>query len=83
MTNPTVRFYAGAAEAAGTEETTVELPSGSTTARLVAELGAGDSHLTDVLQVCTLLLDGRPTTADDVLPDGEVSVDVLPPFAGG
>lgn len=83
MITCTVRFYAGAAEAAGCDSASVELPGDATLADLVALLGASNQRLADVLGVCTLLLDGRTAAADSPLPQGAAAVDVLPPFAGG
>lgn len=83
MTSCTVRFFAGAAEAAGTQTTTIELPTGATVADVVATLGADNQRLAEVLSVCTLLLDQRPAEPSTVLSVGQVTIDVLPPFAGG
>lgn len=79
----TVRFYAGAAEAAGTSSTSVEMPQTATIKDLVSHLGADDQQLAQVLSVCTLLLDGHAVTTDTPLPEGLAAIDVLPPFAGG
>lgn len=83
MTTCTVTFYAGAAEAAGGPTRTLEVPEPTTLGELIAELGAGDERLAAVLAVCTVLVEGRPASAADVLPNGAVKLDVLPPFAGG
>lgn len=83
MTTHTVRFYAGAAEAAGADSASISLAPGAMLADLVAALGAGNPRLAEVLGVCTLLLDGRPAPADSPLPESPALVDVLPPFAGG
>lgn len=82
-TTCSVRFYAGAAEAAGADAVTVELPAGSSLADLVTRLGADDQRLAEVLGVCTLLLEGQAASSHTVLPEGPAAVDVLPPFAGG
>lgn len=76
----TVRYFAGAAEAAGVE-------SESWSARSVDELraamvGAHGAGLATVLDRCSLLADGVRVTGQDALPDG-ATVDILPPFAGG
>jgi molybdopterin converting factor small subunit len=74
-----VRYFAAAAEAAGLDEETV--PAG-TFAEVRASLVARHDALAAVLPRCALLADGaRPADADPV-PDG-VTLDVLPPFAGG
>ncbi|MGO1582729.1 MAG: MoaD/ThiS family protein [Actinomycetaceae bacterium] len=82
-TTATVRFFAGAAEAAGTGRTTVEVAPGATVADVAAAIGDGASErLTKVLAVATWLLDGKRAEASDPVPEG-ATVDCLPPFAGG
>lgn len=77
----TVRYFAAAAEAAGRD---TEEVAAATLAELRADVV--DRHGEDlgrVLGRCSFLVAGA--RADDgatVLPDG-VTVDVLPPFAGG
>lgn len=74
-----VRYFAAAAEAAGTdtedrgERTLVELR-----AAVIAEHPA----LADILPKCAVLVDGVRCDADLRL-DGALLIDVLPPFAGG
>lgn len=82
-TTITVRFFAGAAEAAGTGHASLEVPEGATVDTVVATLrdGAGE-RLTKVLDVATWLLDGRRTEGSATVPAG-ATVDCLPPFAGG
>ncbi|MGB5952588.1 MAG: MoaD/ThiS family protein [Ornithinimicrobium sp.] len=78
---PTVRYFAAAAEAAGTAQ---EVVDGSDVAAVLASATAAHGpRMTHVLGHSSLLLDGRyvadhgtPVHPDDVL-------DVLPPFAGG
>jgi molybdopterin synthase sulfur carrier subunit len=76
-----VRYFAGAAEAAGVE--TEALRADSVGALIAAMVGAHGPGLQKVLTRCSLLADGV-YLPDDVTPlaDG-VTVDVLPPFAGG
>jgi len=77
----TVRYFASAAEAAGTATEQVEAgTAGELRAALAARHGAG---LERVLARCALLHDGQrlDDPADAVPPGGRV--DVLPPFAGG
>ncbi|MGC5615398.1 MoaD/ThiS family protein [Georgenia sp. Z1491] len=82
-TTVTVRFFAGAAEAAGTGVRTVEVPAGATVGTVVAALREdADERLTKVLDVATWLLDGRRTQDSAPVPAG-ATVDCLPPFAGG
>lgn len=77
-----VRFFAGAAEAAGLEQ--LEVGGGELTGHgLVALLGEGNERLGRVLEVSSLLADGV-RISDLAAPLGDVArVDVLPPFAGG
>lgn len=77
----TVRYFAAAAEAAGTAS---EAVSAATLGQLVEVITAGrDERFGAVVGRCAHLVDGRRT--DDPatpLADG-ATVDVLPPFAGG
>lgn len=77
-----VRFFAGAAEAAGIESTVIDA-TGLTGDGLVELLAADNEHLERVLRVSSLLADGvRVADRSAIL--GEVRcIDVLPPFAGG
>lgn len=76
-----VRYFAAAAEAAGTHAETLDA---GTMAELRAQMVRGHGpQLERVLERCALLVSGRrvddphaPVTDADV-------VDVLPPFAGG
>ncbi len=82
-----VRYFAGAAEAAGaTEETvTVRAEAGVPTAGELraALVGAHGADLARVLGRCALLAAGTRLDDDAApVPLGAV-VDVLPPFAGG
>ncbi|RRD46625.1 MoaD/ThiS family protein [Tessaracoccus sp. OH4464_COT-324] len=76
-----VRFFAGAAEAAGVERR--QVPDGLGYEQLLAHLGSGNEHLARVLQVCSFLADGRRITGERDSLVGVAQVDVLPPFAGG
>lgn len=78
-----IRYFAGAAQAAGLTEEDVLVGADLSAAALVAQLGAEREHLARVLAVSTLLVDGRPLhDRSTVVPRG-AQVDVLPPFAGG
>ena len=79
MAQVTVRYWAGARDAAGTDEERVEAPS---TAVLVSELTRRGEPLAGVLVRSSLLVDGLVVREDVPLADGQV-VEVLPPFAGG
>lgn len=79
----TVRYFAGAAAAAGRDGDVVELPPGADVAALRAALGRLHPRLGPVLAVAGLLLDGVAASAHARTLDGVRQVDVLPPFAGG
>jgi len=77
----TVRYFAGAREAAGL--TTEQLGGPTSVAALRSTLTAAHPGLGAVLPKCALLVAGARTTSDEAeIPDG-VTIDVLPPFAGG
>jgi len=77
----TVRFFAGAAEAASTEGATVAAGTiGELRARLVESYGP---EFARVLGLCSLLVNGSRATDDAARLAETDSVDVLPPFAGG
>ena len=75
-----IRFFAGAAEAAGGDSRDVDA-EGLTLEALRDQLGEGDERLARVLEVSTFLADGEPITSGSL--DGVATLDVLPPFAGG
>ncbi|PKQ23310.1 MAG: molybdopterin synthase sulfur carrier subunit [Actinobacteria bacterium HGW-Actinobacteria-5] len=77
----TVRYFAGAAEAAGIDREQVAASSlGELIAAVVAAHGPG---LQRVIEQCSLLA-GGVYVRDPELPLAEgATVDVLPPFAGG
>lgn len=76
-----VRFYAGAADAAGRH--LAEIPGPLSLDALLAQLGSERPALATVLTRCSVLVDGRQV-ADPALPlPADARVDVLPPFAGG
>ncbi len=77
-----VRYFAGAAEAAGRTSETIAAAD-ITGEQLVARLGAERDDLAAVLAVSTLLVDGRPLSDLGSTVPGGAQVDVLPPFAGG
>lgn len=74
-----VRYFAAAAEAAGTgEEERGERSLLALRTAVVAEHPA----LADILPRCAVLVDGARVGDDTPLTDAQ-TVDVLPPFAGG
>ena len=77
-----VRYWAGARAAAGVTEEYVRVADGGTVADVVAGLESARPGLAPVLEVASLLLDGRAARRDE--PVGEAAtLEVLPPFAGG
>jgi molybdopterin converting factor small subunit len=79
MAQVTVRYWAGAREAAGRDEESV---SAEQLGELVQQLAHRTPALVQVLSVSSLLVDGLVSPPSRALADGEV-VEVLPPFAGG
>ncbi len=74
----TVRYWAGAARAAGRE---AESMTADTVGELRERLAARPGFAA-VAAVASFLVDGRRADDDAVLVDG-AEIDVLPPFAGG
>ncbi len=84
MGQVTVRWFAAAGEAAGRPDEMVAVDGATTTGDLLAHAARthGD-RLTRVLAACSVLVDGElDERRTRVLRPG-VTVDVLPPFAGG
>jgi molybdopterin converting factor small subunit len=78
-----VRHFAGARAAAGTDQEVYSLPAGSVVDDLVEAMAARHgSDLARVLGASSFLVDGVAGSRDRALA-GAVEVDVLPPFAGG
>lgn len=77
----TVRYFAAAAEAAGTDSEELSAATvGQLRSLMVAAHGA---DLERVLARCALLLDGLRADDDSTGIGPGAVVDVLPPFAGG
>ena len=79
MAQVTVRYWAGARDAAGRDEEQLDAPA---LGDLVQQLAHRTPALAEVLSVSSLLVDGQISRPSRVLADGDV-VEVLPPFAGG
>lgn len=79
MAQVTVRYWAGARDAAGLDE---EALDAAQLGDLVQQLAHRSPALAQVLSVSSLLVDGLNSAPSHVLSDGNV-VEVLPPFAGG
>lgn len=76
-----VRYFAGAAEAAGTDEEQVD---GSTIGEVFAAVQrAHGERLAEVLPRCSILHEGHYVDDDSVPVRPDDAIDVLPPFAGG
>ena len=83
MTTVRLHYWAGARAAAGTE--TEQWTASSIGAALAAAREARDDVFARVLSVCSLLVEGvvvRPEQLDQPL-SGDITVEILPPFAGG
>ena len=83
-TRVTVRYFAAARAAAGTETEPVELPADATVEDVVTAVRERHgAELARVLERCSFLLD-EVAVRDRSTPlsDG-AALDVLPPFAGG
>jgi molybdopterin synthase sulfur carrier subunit len=79
----TVRYFAAARAAAGTEDETVEIPRETTIDGLLARLRERGADLSRVLERCSFLCDGVAVRDRTVQLRTNQIVDVLPPFAGG
>ena len=79
----TVRYFAAARAAAGTETETVEIRTGSTVTDLLATLRTRGEKLAVVLERCSFLCDGIAVRDVQKVLETNQTVDVLPPFAGG
>ena len=85
----TLRYWASARAAAGTDIDVVEVDGPWTLDRLTAwarEQHRDSSRFAEVLACCAVMVGDRPVTSDDPaavsVPVGE-TVEFLPPFAGG
>ena len=78
-----VRYFAGAAAAAGVTAERLTLAAPATLATLRAELTGARPGLAPVLAVASVLLDGEAAREPGTAVRDGASVDVLPPFAGG
>ncbi|NYF99240.1 MoaD/ThiS family protein [Janibacter cremeus] len=76
-----VRYFASAAEAAGTDEE--QLDGASVGEVLAAAERAHGDRLAEVLTRCSVLHEGRYVDDHGALVQASDTIDVLPPFAGG
>ena len=79
----TVRYFAAARAAAGSDSEQLSVRSGATVSELVGRLGDRSQELARVLSRCSYLCDGV-AVRDRAQPlQAGSTIDVLPPFAGG
>ncbi len=83
----TLRYWAAARAAAGTDLDVVSTSGPTTLADLLREAKAGrDRRFADVIGCCSVMIGDRPVTTEDpaeVLVPAGATVEFLPPFAGG
>jgi sulfur-carrier protein len=83
MVTITVRYFAAARAAAGSESEELAVRAGATVGELVDTLGGRSQELARVLSRCSYLCDGM-AVRDQAQPlQAGNTIDVLPPFAGG
>ena len=82
-----VRFFAAAAEAAGTDTATAQVARDSSLAQAAAQAGGCGNDLNRVLSISSYLVGGLRESGKKRLADlddlTDLTIDVLPPFAGG
>ena len=85
----TLRYWASARAAAGTDTDALEVAGAVTLAELVQrarEAHADSPRFAEVLSCCSMMVGDRPVTTGDptqVLVQPGATVEFLPPFAGG
>jgi sulfur-carrier protein len=79
----TVRYFAAARAAAGSDSEQLILRSGATIGELVDTLGGRGGELARVLERCSFLCNGVAVRDQAQRLRAGNTVDVLPPFAGG
>ena len=81
----TIRYFAGAKQAAGTAQESLPMSEPIALSRLLTQLNADGRRpqLPGVLARCSFLIDGVAVTDPHRIVSPGETVDVLPPFAGG
>jgi len=79
----TVRYFAAARAAAGSESEQLTVRAGATVGELIDTLGARSQELARVLGRCSYLCDGLAVRDQGQPLQAGTTIDVLPPFAGG
>lgn len=83
MATGKIRYWAAAKEAAGVAEESFDAV---TLSELMTKITADRAELARVVRRCSFLVDGAPVGKrphDEVMLGEGVTVEVLPPFAGG
>ncbi|MCK2214934.1 MoaD/ThiS family protein [Actinomadura sp. ATCC 31491] len=83
MATGKIRYWAAAKDAAGVAEETFEAV---TLGELMTKITQNRAELAQVVRRCSFLVDGSPVGRrphDEVALGDGVTVEVLPPFAGG
>jgi sulfur-carrier protein len=78
-----VRYFAAARAAAGSESEQLTVGAGATVGQLVDRLGDRRPELARVLSRCSFLCDGIAVRDKAAPLQSGNTIDVLPPFAGG
>lgn len=76
----TIRFFAGAREAAGTDRDRIDASTVGAVLDVAVERSGG--ALAEVLPSCKVWVNGEPAGRDDAVADDD-EVAVLPPVSGG
>jgi len=79
----TIRYFAAARAAAGTESETLDIAPDSTVDDLLGQLRDRSADLATVLDRCSFLCDGVAVRDRGARLQTHQTIDVLPPFAGG
>ena len=79
----TVRYFAAARAAAGSDSEQLTVRSGATVGELVDTLAGHSQELARVLGRCSFLCDGMAVRNKTQPLRAGNTIDVLPPFAGG
>ena len=79
----TVRYFAAARAAAGSDSEQLTVRSGATVGELVDTLAGSSQELARVLGRCSYLCDGLAVRNKAQPLQAGNTIDVLPPFAGG
>jgi molybdopterin synthase sulfur carrier subunit len=85
----TLRYWASARAAAGTDSDALEVTGPVSLAELVKrarEAHSATPRFADVIACCSMIVGDRPVTTDDpasVVVQPGATVEFLPPFAGG